>query len=111
MPPNAQISKPTEQAVVKLEVDLRAEHARLDGLLSELEAEIRGLQVSVLFVDAWLSGLPERDRWLVTKCVIDGGYLRDIAVEWHRMHGVMLTKRQVQRMRNDAMLKIYEMAQ
>jgi len=110
-PHDQTISKPTEQGAVRIENDLRAEYARIDDRIAELEAELGQLQLTVLFVDAWVSGLTEREKWVITRCVLDGEYLRSAAAEWNALHGTALNKRHMQRIKNEALLKVYEMAQ
>ena len=110
-PRDQTISKPTEQGAVRIENDLRAEYARIDERITELEDELGQLQLTILFVDAWVSGLNEREKWVITRCVLDGEYLRSAAAEWNMIHSSALTKRHMQRIKNEALLKIYEMAQ
>ena len=76
-----------------------------------LKAAYDRSQVVVGHVDAWLSGLNERERWVIEKQVIDCESWRDIISKYRDDFKEKTSKYTLKRLREKAMEKVYLMAQ
>lgn len=111
MPHGTSVGNPTEKLGVML----------ADGVMTpfvhELIAEKEAIKeeydekiLTVVFVEGWLKGLTERERWIVEQQVIDKVTWRELMAEYPLRFGETRTKRALQMLRDRAMEKIYEMA-
>lgn len=111
MPHGTQVGNPTERIAMKLaggwEPEYMDEYRRQ---LEAYEAEWKQRNLNKLFVEGWLSGLPERERWLVETQVIDGVFWRDVLIRYKQKFGTDASKDTLQRVKAKALERIYEMA-
>lgn len=98
-------------------VALRFADGKVPDYIKEIEADADKLRkelsekdMVVIFVEAWLKGLTEKERWIIEKQVIDGAYWREIIHDYRDRYGDEYTKDGLKRIRNVAMTKIYRIA-
>ena len=111
MPRGNKIGNPTERLGILL-----ASGFTPDGL-TELEDEIRRYEqelkektLVVHFVEAWLQGLTDKERWLIERQVIDGAFWRQIVTEYKERFGEEYSKEGLKKIKSGAMEKIFDMA-
>ena len=78
--------------------------------IAALKAEHEQRSTTVMYVQSWLSGLAERERWVVEAQVIDGVFWRDVASRYRQHFEEDCSKDTLKRYRDRALEKIYEMA-
>lgn len=111
MPHGSTVGNPTERIGIML-----AEGYTPDGLkelekqITEYEQELREKGIVLRFVEAWLDGLTEKERWIVQMQVIDGAYWREIVAEYHRRYGEEYSKEGLKKIKEGAIAKIHQMA-
>lgn len=111
MPRGTAVGQPTERIALKLASGWKPDYVEaLEQQLAAYEAEHAERKLNRLFVEGWLEGLPERERWLIETQVIDGVYWRDVLIRYRQKFGVDVSKDTLQRVKAQAMERIYEMA-
>lgn len=112
MPHGTTVGNPTEKLGIMLAsgwvpddiLELRKE-------LQETKLEYEGRRFTVLFVEAWLRGLTERERWIVEHQVIDSEYWKEVARKYKAAFCEDTSKDSLKRLKLRAMEKIYQMAE
>lgn len=82
-------------------------------LIAELEAaraELREKRPSVVFVNAWLKGLTDKERWMIEGKMISGKSWEEMRAEHVRRYLVQCSKATLKRLKVTALEKIFEMA-
>lgn len=111
MPRGTAVGQPTERIALKLASGWKPDYVEaLEQQLAAYEAEHAERKLNRLFVEGWLEGLPERERWLIETQVIDGVYWRDVLIRYRQKFGYDVTTKTLQRIKAQAMERIYEMA-
>lgn len=111
MPRGTAISDPTGKIGLKLAEGWKSEYmVELEARWSRLQAEYAQVEIKVRFVMAWLSGLSERERYVIEQQVIDGITWREVANGYRERYGYDVSKDTLKRIRNTAMDKIYVIA-
>lgn len=112
MPHGTTVGNPTERAGITLADGYMPDYlAEMKKDLSEAEQEMADKSLTVIFVNAWLKGLSDRERWIVENQVIDGVSWRELISEYFVKFGETRTKRALQMFRDRAMDKVYKMAE
>lgn len=111
MPHGTAVGKPTERMALALAAgyepgDLKEAKERLMNMIREL----REKEMVVVFVEAWLSGLTEREKWLIEQLYFEQQTYAYIISSLRSKHGVNTSKDGVRRMKKAALEKIFEMA-
>ena len=83
---------------------------RLRGELRDVEEELALRVRSVRYVDAWLTSLSEREKWLIQRQVIEGEYWRSILDEYEQRYQLRVSQDSLARLKAKAMGKIYRAA-
>lgn len=112
MPHGSVVGNPTERVGLKLASGWKPEY--LDSLaeqLQEMRNEYRERRADVEYVDSWLKGLADRERWVIHQQVIDGKYWKDIIAEYKTAYAEDVSKDTLKRLRQRAYEKIYELAE
>ncbi len=108
MPHGTSISNPTEQVAVRIASGYKPDYlVKMETELKEVKDEYNEKVVTVIFVDAWLKCLPERERWVIENQVIDSVSWRELVCQYPIKFGETRTKRGLQLMRDKAMERIY----
>lgn len=111
MPHGTAISSPTERIAIMFAEGKSPRHIdELDSYLKSLRQEYAEKCPTVIFVDAWLSGLADRERWIIIQQVIDGVTWREIADQYNQIFGTTRSKSGLKKLRTRALEKIYRMA-
>lgn len=111
MPRGTAVGQPTERIALKLASGWKPDYMiAMEKQLADYEAEHNERALNRLFVEGWLQGLPERERWLIETQVIDGVFWRDVLIRYRQKFGIDASKDTLQRVKARAMERIYEMA-
>lgn len=112
MPHGTTVGNPTERAGIALADGYMPDYLLLKKKeLADAQLEVSRKATTVIFVNAWLRGLSERERWIIENQVIDGVSWRELTTEYYIKFGETRTKRALQLFRGKAMEKIYRMAE
>lgn len=111
MPRGTKIGNPTERFGIMLAEGYTPEGLkRLEKQIAEYESELKEKSTTVFFVEAWLAGLTEKERWIIQAQVIDGFYWREIILEYRRRYGEEYSREGLKKIRDGALSKIHQMA-
>ena len=112
MPRGTTVGNPTEKLGMMLASGYKSEEIReLESKLGELIAEYTERRKTVDYVSSWLSGLPERERWMIEMQVVDGVIWREIITKYTERFGEYRSKDTLKRIRDRAMEMIIDMAE
>lgn len=101
---------PTGNAAIKLTEIATESMNELKKKLVTIRSELVKTKELIEYVDDWLMGMNERERWVVSRQVIDGAYWRDILDEARQRIGVDVSQATLKRLRDSGMSKAYRMA-
>lgn len=111
MPRGTSVGNPTERYAMRLVEGLNDQELKdIEIKIAALKAEHEQRSTTVMYVQSWLSGLAERERWVVEAQVIDGVFWRDVASRYRQHFEEDCSKDTLKRYRDRALEKIYEMA-
>lgn len=106
------ISDPTSRIGIAIaENDYPIYIHEMESQVREMQDELKQKQIVILFVDAWLKGLPEREQWLIKQQMIDKVSWRQVCYLYAKQYGEEYSKEGLRRIRSVALQKIYEFAQ
>ena len=112
MPRGTAISDPTGRLGSMLAEGYVPEHIRqAEADLESMKLEIRSKENVVVFVEAWLKGLSDRERFVIEHKVIAGMYWREMIPIYKREFGDEYSKQGLKRIKAKALEKIYRIAQ
>ena len=111
MPHGTSPGKPTERLAVMIASGFKPDFIiQQEKDIAEAKSEYIEKKRVVSFVEAWLAGLTDRERWIVVKQVIDGVTWRELVPDYSKEFGETRTKRGLQMLRDRAVEKIYDIA-
>lgn len=111
MPRGSGVGNPTEKIGVML-----AENAYPQDLkeqireLRQMEAEYRAKIVTVRLVEAWLTCLSDRERFVLSMQKFEEAPYREIGTAYEERYGEEISRDALRKKRNSAMKKIYATA-
>ena len=112
MPRGTAISDPTGRLGSMLAEGYVPEHIlQAEADLESMKLEIRSKENVVVFVEAWLRGLSDRERFVIEHKVIAGMYWREMIPLYKREFGDEYSKQGLKRIKAKALEKIYRIAQ
>lgn len=112
MPRGTAIGKSTEKIGLMLASGYATEEMQdIHIKISAKTDEYNERKARVLYVQGWLTGLTERERWMVETQVIDGVFWKDVGVQYASKFGEAVSKDTLKRLRDRAMDKVYAMAE
>lgn len=112
MPHGTQVGNPTEKFGLMLASGWESDFIKdLQKRHAELMAQQLGYKLTVAYVDSWLSGLSERERWIVEQQIIEARFWREIQTDYSRHFEEICSKDTLKRLRARALEKIYKMAE
>lgn len=112
MPRGTSVGNPTERLGMLLASGYKTDEIReMEAELGELMAEYTERRKTVDYVEGWLAGLPERERWMIEMQVIDGVIWREIIAKYPEKFGEYRSKDTLKRIRDRAMEMIIDMAE
>lgn len=112
MPHGSTVGNPTERLGMMLASGWISDEIReMQNELKQMQQEYEHRYFTVMFVTAWLNGLPEHERWIVEHQVIDGDYWKKVIAEFNVSFREYRSKDCLKRLKQRAMDKIYRMAE
>lgn len=112
MPRGTTISDPTGRLALMFASGGVTEHVRqIEKEIADKKAELAQKRVTVIFVGAWLKALNEKERFVVEKQVIDKLFWRDVVRSYDRVFGEAYSKHGLKSIRDNALQKIYRIAE
>lgn len=112
MPRSTAISDPTGRLAMMFASGGVTEHVQqIEDEITEKKLELAQKRVTVIFVEAWLKVLNEKERFVVEKQVIDKLFWRDIVRLYDRVFGDAYSKHGLKSIRDNALHKIYRVAE
>lgn len=112
MPHGTTVGNPTERLGIMLASGwIPNDITEMQDELKKARQEYDQRHANVLFVTAWLNGLPERERWIVEHQVVDGEYWKEVAAKYKTAFLEDYSKDSLKRLKQRAMEKIYKMAE
>lgn len=111
MPRGTTVGHPTERIALMLATgympeDLKAAEESLNAMNSEINEDM----LTIVFVEAWVQGLSQKDRWIIERYYFEGSTYNEIADAYDDQFGVAISREGIRRMRRDAFNKICDMA-
>ena len=117
LPRGTALSDPTQRAALALaegrafeDSEAGAEARRLGARIEALCAERGERRLRAQFVESWLSGLPDRERWVIERHIIDGEIWHDIIAQFNRRYDDDISLDRIKRIQKRALSRIYDMA-
>lgn len=111
MPRGSTVGNPTERVAMMLVTGhVTDDITEIRREIRKLEAEYQEMHFVLLFVEAWISGLPAKERWMIERSYFDGMTYREINAQYRAQFGGDCSKDSLRRLKRDALDKIYEMA-
>jgi hypothetical protein len=112
MPHGSSISDPTSRIGLALAsgfvpADIKELEADLKSAKTELDEKLP----TVIFVEAWLKGLTEKERWIIEAQVIDKMTWNNVIAQHQSKYSTQMSKDTLKRLKNRALAKIYQMAE
>lgn len=112
MPGGTALSDPTGRLAMMLASGGVTERVKeIEEEISDKKRELAQKRVTVIFVDAWLKALNEKERFIVEKQVIDKLFWRDVIRFYDRAFGDAYSKHGLKSIRDNALQKIYRIAE
>lgn len=112
MPRGTTVGNPTEKIGIILASGYVSDELReLELKLNELTDEYNTRKRTIEYVEKWLRGLPERERWVIETQYIDGVIWREILVKYPERFGEYRSKDTLKRIRDRAIEMIIDMAE
>lgn len=112
MPKGTTVGNPTEKYGLMLAGGWVSDEIReMENKLAEMQAEYTERKKTVDYVESWLNGLSERERWMVETQVIDGVIWREVLAQYQEKFGEYRSKDTLKRLRDRAMDLIYDIAE
>ena len=111
MPHGTTVGNPTEKKGMQLAG--QAESAELKSIREEIRAaedELRHREFITTFVDAWLCGLKEKEKWLVESIYFEQMTYRQIVPKYEERYGEHCSKDNLRRLKKKALDKIADFA-
>ena len=110
-PPGGRLSKPVEDLALRY-MDGHIPDV-LKGWMKESEAmqkELMELETSIVYVDAWMDALNEKERMVITEHMLDGHSLKELEIASTRKFGYHMTADGIRGIKRKALNKIYDIA-
>lgn len=112
MPRGTSVGNPTEKYGAMLADGWVSDELRLkQAKLAALESEYEERHKTVAYVESWLCGLPERERWIIEMQVMDAVIWREIIAKYPATFGEYRSKDTLKRLRDRALEMVYDMAE
>lgn len=84
--------------------------ADIEAAILEAQAEIRERKRAVSYVNAWLNGLNERERYVIERKILQDEFWRCVVDGFNERFGEIYTKPSVRRIVKHGLEKIYRIA-
>ena len=112
MPRGTGLGNPTEMYGMMLADGWQnADIADMENDRKALQAEYDERHKTVAYVESWLAGLNDRERWIIEMQVIDSVIWREILNKYQQTFGEYRSKDTLKRIRDKALDTIYDIAE
>lgn len=112
MPHGTQVGNPTEKFGLMLASGWESDYIKdLQDKRAELADKLSECKLTVDFVTSWLSGLNDRERWIIEQQIIEARFWKEVQTDYRRQFEEICSKDTLKRLRARAMEKIYKMAE
>ena len=111
MPHGSTVGRPTEQIAIMLAGGYTPDDLQAaKHTLNEMKKELREKLMVITFVEAWMTGLTTKERWIITQLYFEGATYNETARAYAEQYGQQVSRDGIRRMRKNIVLKIAEMA-
>lgn len=111
MPHGTTVSNPTERMGVMLASGyMPPEVAEIEKKITEATAELKGKRQAVLYVEAWIKGLPFKKRWIIEHQIFDKMTYAEMISVYRDEIGDWCSKDSLRRLSKEALAAVYEIA-
>ena len=112
MPRGSTVGNPTERLGIMLASghvpdDLKALRDRIKGMQDEYVEK----SVTVRFVEAWMQGLPMKQKWMIERQIFDMMTYAQMSPLYTAAFGEPCSKDSLRRLSKDALTSVYKMAE
>lgn len=112
MPHGTTVGNPTERMGILLASGYEPQYIQeVRKELAECLDELRRKERAIMFVEAWLAGLTEKERWVIEKAYFDRLTYNEINVKYIELYGQCRSNDSLRRIKRRAKAKIYAMAE
>lgn len=116
MPRSGFSGSPTERAAMAMADERRFEESEAREIIRRLEVEIARLQAEreelalwIQYVDSWLAGLPDQERWVIERHLVDGEIWHEISLQYRDRFCDDISRDRLKRMQQRALDRIWAM--
>lgn len=110
-PKGSGLSKPVEKLAIRLADGYVPENLKeLQESIKTAEEELQEKRQLLYYVESWLSGLTEKERFILKLYVMEEYTWRDLSQFYQERYAVYASKSTLKRMKQTALEKIYEIA-
>jgi len=107
-PAKSGISDPTSRIGLMLASNFTPATIKdMEAEISSAKAELDEKLPTVVFVDAWLKGLSEKERWLIESQILDGNVWSLVAAQHYVRYGAKISVKTLKRLKYKTLEKIY----
>lgn len=111
MPRGTNIGDPTAEVAIRLASGYETDEMKsIRAKMDELTIELKGLEIKIAYVDAWMKCLNVYERWLMDKQAFDETHWRELEDVYKKDFGYWTSYSSLKRMRNAAIDKICRIA-
>lgn len=111
MPHGTSVGNPTERMGIMLASGYESpELSSLVKMYEEFKKELDEKIVTIQFVEAWMQGLTQKERWMIEGKVFEGKTYNELILEYKTRFNENCSRDKLRELRKIAMKKIYEMA-
>lgn len=112
MPHGTTVGRVTERLALMLAGGWQPEGlTEAEEQLERLKDELQEKALVVMFVEAWMSGLTTKERWLIEQIYFERMTYAETATAYTRLYGVPTSRDGIRRMRKTTIGKIFKMAE
>lgn len=111
MPRGTVVGNPTERLGLMLASGYMSDDLReIEAKIGELQSELGQKLITVQFVDAWMQGLPMKQRWMIERQCFDEMTYAQMNPLYRKEFDEPCSRDTLRRLSRDALASIYEMA-
>lgn len=110
-PHGTTVGNPTERIGLMLASGFAPDDLRqMEKELTSLQREYGEKFITVSFVESWLRGLTEKERWIIEQQIFEGMTYRELNQRYRQTFGDECSKDKLRGLRKTALDKVYSMA-
>lgn len=110
MPHGTTTGDPTGNLVARFLDGYQPQYLRdLDRDIATKRAQLREMQIVIRTVEGWLGALPERERFVITKHILEGEFWGEVVRLYEQRWGI-ITKEALKKAQKRALQRVYDIA-